>query len=234
MISFESYELEKSVLTNESCIAVPFEVFQKADGECDILTYSFCEELAREYCEKFRGDVFSNAAIEWVCDRFGAKMKEIGYEHYSHEGEMMLEYVMSDETRLVKDGRCKVSLITSNAELEELCQNTGCSIELNDDGEDVLFAVVEKGKILSYAGVNDLTYGDGSVEISVETAPDRRREGFGFSCVSALTEHLLKRGKSVRYKCSVMNRPSFALAEKCGFSLEGKRYSFICGLIEDN
>ena len=147
---------------------------------------------------------------------------------------MMLEYVMNDAAELKIKTDIVPQIISSNDELEILCENTGCSIELEDDGEDILFAVVENGIILSYAGMNDLHYDDGSVEISVETAPDKRRQGYGIACVAALTSHLLVKGKTVRYKCSLFNKPSSALAEKCGFSLEGKRYSYICGIHEDN
>lgn len=234
MLKFENPELEKSVLSHESCIAVPFEAFQTPSGEISVLTYSFCEKPAREYLEKFTGDIFSNSSVEWLNSAFGKVMDKAGYEHYSHEGEMMLEYVLTDTESLCRKGRREAEMISSNSDLQALCENTGCSIEINDDGEDVLFAVIEDGKILSYAGINDISYGDGSVEISVETSPDRRREGLGFSCVSCLSEHLLKKGKSIRYKCSLFNKPSSALAEKCGFSLEGKRYSYICGLKEDN
>lgn len=234
MIRFEDQELELSVINGESCIAVPLEVFVGEDGNVSVLTYSCCKELAEKYLELFRDNVFSSKAIEWVNEKFGCIMRDLGYEHYSHEGELMLEYIITDESQLKYQSDITPTIITSNEVLEKLCENTGCSIELEDDGEDLLFAVTDNEIILSYAGINDLHYEDGSVEISVETAPDRRREGFGIACVSALTRYLLSKNKTVRYKCSIFNKASSALAEKCGFSLEGKRYSYICGTVEDN
>lgn len=233
MVILENQELESSVVTGESCIAVPIEVFEKSDGEVTVLSYSFCRDTAERFSAEFDGELFSEKARKWLDEKLDGKMRELGYEHYSHEGEMMLEYVLEDAARLSKP-TVKAQPVNDNAELEKLCESTGCSIELNDDGEDILFAVVEDGIILSYAGMNDVVYDDRSVEISVETAPDRRREGLGFACVTALCEHILNKGKCVRYKCSVYNKASSALAEKCGFSLEGKRFSYICGRIEDN
>ena len=234
MIILENSELENAVVSGESCIAVPIEVFENTKGETTVLTYSFCRNIAEEFLSEFQGNLFSNSAVIWLGEHLEDLMKKLGYEHYSHEGELMLEYVLSDIEKLSPDATHEVVQVSDNRELERLCESTGCSIELNDSGEDVLFAVVEDDKILSYAGMNDVFYEDSSVEISVETSPERRREGLGLACVCALCKHILKKGKRVRYKCSAYNKPSSALAEKCGFSLEGKRYSYVCSRIEDN
>lgn len=233
MLKFEDSTLEKAVLSGESCIAVPLEVFLKSDGETEILTYSFCEKEAKEFCKKFGGTPFSDEALSFADRVFGEKLRGLGYEHYAHEGELMREYILSSEDSLPLVSH-KVRMISTNEELSPLCENTGCEIELNDDGEDLLFAVVQDGEILAYAGMNDVQYADGSVEISVETSPDYRRQGLGITCVTELCRHILKKGNSVRYKSAKSNLASCALAEKCGFSLVGERYSYICGIAEDS
>ena len=229
MVMAESFELEKEVLAGVSCIAVPIEIFLPRVGEPIITAYSFCMENARDFEQKYRSDLLGDRAIKALEDEFKAIAKRIGYRHFFCENEMMLEYVFEPDMQVTKtDPGVKVHKISSNAVLKELCKNSGCDIEISDDGEDILFAVVENGMILAYAGMNDVAYADDSVEISVETATEHRRKGYALACVSALTEHLISKGIKVRYKCSEANSPSSALAEKCGFVLEGKRYSFVC------
>ncbi|MGN1082331.1 MAG: GNAT family N-acetyltransferase, partial [Candidatus Avispirillum sp.] len=84
--------------------------------------------------------------------------------------------------------------------------------------------------ILSYAGINDIYCGENSLGISVETAPEARRYGYGSAVVTALCEFIIGNGKKVLYKCSAENIASSALALKCGFELVGTRYSYVCGL----
>ena len=144
------------------------------------------------------------------------------------DGILVRSASMHDMQLPKSDFGVKVHMISSNAVLSKICELSGCDIEIADDGEDVIFAVLDEGRLLAYAGMNDVEYEDNSVEISVETAPEHRRLGYGSACVSALTKHLTDKGMTVRYKCSRDNTNSSALAEKCGFKLEGERFSFVC------
>ena len=229
MVVAENEKLEKSVLAGISCIAVPVEAFCKNNGENVITSYSSCIDKSLEWERLFGDELLSKESLEWMKKEFSAFAEKIGYRYFENENEQMLEYVLAPEMQMPKlnDG-VKVHKISSNAVLAELCRNSGCDIEIADDGEDIIFAVVEDGIILAYAGMNDIVYDDNSVEISVETAPDSRRKGYGYACVASLTAHLLNKGTTVRYKCSKDNYRSSALAEKCGFSLEGTRFSFVC------
>lgn len=225
----ESYELEKEVLAGLSCIAVPIEIFVPKIGEPIITVYSFCRENAEDFEQRFKGDLLCKVAIATLENEFKTIAENIGYRHFHCENEMMLEYAFEPDMQLTNIGcSARVHKISSNAVLRELCENSGCDIEIADDGEDIIFAVVDNGMLLAYAGINDVIYADNSVEISVETAPEHRRKGYGLACVYELTKHLILKGKKVRYKCSEDNLASSALAEKCGFVLEGKRYSYVC------
>ncbi len=229
MTVIENEELEKSVLKGISCIAVPVEVFVQSKEEPVVTTYSFCAEAARKWEERHKDDLLSAKAVSDLKREFAAIAENIGYRYFESENEYMLEYEFTPDMHVANiDNGVKVHKISSNAVLRELCAASGCDIEIADDGEDVLFAVVEDGIICAYAGMNDVFYDDNSVEISVETAPDQRRKGYGLACVAALIEHILMTGRTVRYKCSGDNVPSSALAEKCGFALSGERFSFVC------
>ena len=225
----ENPKLEKSVLKGISCIAVPVEVFVPQNGEPVVTTYSVSMDAAIRWEDRFKGDLLSFEAIDCLKREFATIAENIGYRYFESENEFMLEYDLSPDMHVTNcPEEIKVHKISSNAVLSRLCEASGCDIEIADDGEDVLFAVVEDGKLSAYAGMNDVTYEDGSVEISVETAPDSRRKGFGMACVTALSNYLLGKGVTVRYKCSKENAASSALAEKCGFRLNGKRFSFVC------
>lgn len=228
MVRIEDKETEEFALSGFSCFAVPVEVFVPVKGEAQILSYSACEDIAREWEEKYSGCLLSEKARSELYVSLEAIVKNNGLTHIQNENEWMAEYVFYPDMQLPKrDTEIKIHMISSNAVLAKICEMSGCDIEIADDGEDVIFAVVDNGRLLAYAGMNDLSYEDDSVEISVETAPEHRRKGYGSACVTALTEHLIKKGKTVRYKCSKENVRSSALAEKCGFRLEGERYSFV-------
>ena len=157
MLRFESAELEKEVLSGGSCIAVPIEIFVPTRGEPIVTAYSFCEDAARRVIEKFGDDLLSDKALKYTDGEFKAVAENIGYRHDEHENQMILEYEMRDMSQLNKKlirGDC--IKITSQAVLSKLCENSGCDIELEGDG-DVMFAVVGDGKIMSYAGINDYT-----------------------------------------------------------------------------
>lgn len=226
MIQFEDEKLEKFVLSGQSCIAVPIEIYVPAAGDAVITAYRVCSDTAREFESRFCGAELSGKALEWLENELSSFAENNNCRRFHSDNEKMLEYEISDISQLNKNeinGKCK--MISDNSELAVLCENTGCDIEI-DGGDDVIFAVAKDGVILSYAGVNDLDYEGISLEISVETMPDSMRRGYGSACVSALSEYLLGRGYKVLYKCSSNNTPSAALAEKCGFTLSGTRFSF--------
>ena len=228
MVRVEDYELEKTVLAGVSCFAVPVEAFVPMSGEPVITAYSVCIDKAREWERDYGDRLLSGESLDWLEREFCAFAEKLGYKRVNSENELMIEYVFTPDMQLAKTyPDIKVHKITSNAVLEKLCEMSGCDIEIADDGEDILFAVIEEGRLCAYAGMNDLCYEDGSIEISVETAPDYRRKGYGAACVCALTQYLCDKGITVRYKCSADNGPSLALCEKCGVVLEGKRFSLV-------
>lgn len=226
VIKFEDKELEKFVLSGQSCIAVPVEIYVSANGETEFTVYSICRDTAEEFERKFCGSELSPVALAWLEGELYSFAENTGYRRFHSDNEKMLEYEISDICHLnknTKSGKCQ--MISDNSELAALCKNTGCDIEING-GDDVIFAVVENGVILSYAGVNDIDHDGISLEISVETMPDEIRKGYGSACVVALSEYLIERGYKVLYKCSSNNIASAALAEKCGFSFSGTRFSY--------
>ncbi len=225
MIKLEDKELEKTVLGGISCIAVPVEIYIPTEGEPEITAYSSCFDIAEEYERRFCTELLSEKALGWLENKLYSFAENVGYARFHSENEKMLEFEATDVCQLNKLKKiCNCIMISDNDELAVLCENTGCDIEI-DGGDDVVFAVVEDGIILSYAGVNDIGYDGISLEISIETMPGEKRKGYGSACVTSLSEYLLGRGYKVLYKCSSDNVASAALAEKCGFRMTGTRFS---------
>ncbi len=63
-------------------------------------------------------------------------------------------------------------------------------------------------------------------EISVQTIPDERRQGWGRSVVAAMVHHLFENGRTPLYVCSDRNQASRQLAESVGFRDSGRRIIF--------
>lgn len=230
MLCFEDKKLEKAVISKESCIAVPLEVYVPALGEPRITTYSFLAEEAKRLEEAFGDNLLGKRAMEYIETAYKTIAEKMGYEHFEHENSLMLEYEISDDRQLNKKLICDNCIkINSQDMLDRLCDNSGCEIELTDEN-DVVFAVVNNDTILSYAGINDIPSVNNSLEISVETATRERRRGYGAAAVTALCEYIIGKGKKVVYKCSAENIASSALALKCGFEHTGTRYSYVCSL----
>lgn len=229
MVICEDRGFEDFVLSGQSCYAVPVEVYIPADGSEPVITsYSGCMETAQRI-DRILGKEVKYADVKNdILKGLSAFAESIGYRYFHSENETMREYSLKSISQLnntVQNYFCRK--ITSESELSELCENSGCDIELSGD-DDVIFAVIKDGKIEAYAGVNDTENANIAPEISVETAPSLRRKGYGSACVTRLAAHLLKKCRCVLYKCAADNTASSSLAEKCGFVLDGTRFSFVC------
>ena len=79
----------------------------------------------------------------------------------------------------------------------------------------------EQDEIVATAGINWQT--PYFAEISVYTAPQYRRRGWGRSVVSAMAQYLLENGRIPLYAVATTNTSSIHLAEALGFTDTGVR-----------
>ncbi len=230
MIIFEDKDLEAMVLSGNSCIAVPIEIYVAEGDEAKITTYSCFGKIAKAFEEIFKGKELSADALKWIDERIYADVKMFGYEHSLEDIHYMSEYSLTDSEKLKKCDTSKVTFINSENELR------GCDISLIEglviDSESAV--VVEDNKLVAIAAVNDVSFDDGGVELFVETDIEYRNRGYGSATVTALTEKLLSESICVRYKCAKNNGASVRLAEKCGFEKNGERYSYVCFAVDNN
>ena len=230
MIDLEDRELEAMVLSGNSCIAVPVEIYVPVDGEAQITTYSCFQKIAEEFERLFGSSPLSADALNWLDEKIYTDVKMFGYKHHFEEIHMMCEYSMGNISQLRKHNSSDVVFVNSEADL------LGYDISLIDDivMEKEAAVIIKDGKLVSIACINDVSFDDDSVELYVETDSDLRGKGLGAANVSALAEKYLLKGITVRYKCAKSNGSSIKLAEKCGFVKSGERYSYVCFAIGEN
>lgn len=84
--------------------------------------------------------------------------------------------------------------------------------------------VIDK-TVVSIATVNPYSKGQRMLEITSETAPNYRKNGYAASNVAALASYLLRHGYKVAYCCSRYNRGSVKIARKVGLTHEGRFYA---------
>ena len=230
MIIYEDRELEAMVLSGDSCIAVPFEIFVPTSGEAQITTYSCFGNIAEKFVELFADNMLSSDALNWLDRKLYADVKMFGYEHCLEDVHFMNEYSLSDATLLKKCDMDDVMIVSSEVELEQYDLSLIDGLVIDDESA----VIVKDNKLVSVASANDVAFEDRSIELFVETDSDYRNMGYGAATVCALSEMYLARGISVRYKCAKNNHASIKLAEKCGFEKNGERYSYVCFAIGED
>ncbi|MGN1345967.1 MAG: GNAT family N-acetyltransferase [Eubacteriales bacterium] len=226
MIRLEEKELEEQVLTSGCPIALPFEVNRTADGRLDLLVYSFCADLAREFEKNYSGDPFGDEARAFLYRNLAPLMRRFDYECAEAAERVHLEYHAPDG--ISAEGMCPCEILSS------LDGETFGSLSLDDftlDKEDPcsrLAVVRREGKIVCYAGLNYIAESDGFCEITVECEEACRRNGYAKSCVAHLAEYLQSCGENVKYVCAEENLASRRTACAAGFQLYKTCLPFVC------
>lgn len=221
----EDLDFEEFVMEGESCIAVPFEITD-ANGKCEITVYSHFCSVAEDFAKLYGDRPFCAEGAKFVAERLLSEMKAAGYAYSEKDSPITVKYKAVPE-KINEEflNRKNVVMISTNDEFEEYYNDVSRDIELDDgDKFDVCFAAVEKGHIVSYAGVNDFADGDG-LDINVETAEEYRNRGYGTAVAAELARYLSKNGAMVYYNCRNTNAASRRTAEKAGFEKCSATYS---------
>lgn len=229
MIRLEDEDLARFSLT-EGYIAVPFEVYQPVGSEMRVTVYPGLERTAQEFLRLFSRDPFSPDVIHWLKDRLTPYVGEYGMSPSRDADVNFLDYRMSDRDALPV-GRIlpKTELADGNTDMTGWINATTHALEMDPDDPDDACAIHRVGNtIAAYAALNDFPEEEDVREIHVECAPAYRKKGYATSCTVRLADYLLERGYSVQYVCRHTNLASARVAEKAGFTLAGRKYSFVC------
>ncbi|MBE6639555.1 MAG: GNAT family N-acetyltransferase [Ruminococcaceae bacterium] len=121
-----------------------------------------------------------------------------------------------------------LSLVQSSTKkLSPRHKNNETSFDLDELREYNLpaFVTVIDKTVVSIATVNPYSEGQRMLEITAETAPQYRKNGYAASNVAALASYLLRNRHTVAYCCSRYNRASIKIARSVGLVHEGKFYA---------
>ena len=231
MIRLEEREFENEII-NGSHIAVPFQVTAKADGTLDLLVYSFAEKIAEEFEEKFAADPVCEQAKAFLMEKLAPMMEEFGFDTESAVEQVHFDYrcTKPDRSRIQDD--CALISVLDGEKWEDLPLD---EFELDPENPLDRMAVIRReGKIVCFAGLNDISEEDGCLEVTVECEEDSRKHGFGASCVAKLTEYLLGLGEEVKYVCSDENIASAKTAQAAGYQLYATGMPFVCYRFEED
>ncbi|MBQ3708109.1 MAG: GNAT family N-acetyltransferase [Clostridia bacterium] len=225
MIVLEDPEFEASVFAQDCPLAVPAEITAEEDGGLTLLVYSFCEEIAREFEARFAADPLGDEAIAWLRDKLGEKMLPLGYDECDIESYPLYDY---------RPDRLDCHAVLPGCEIIASLDGEGWDgLPLDEfaldpaDPADRMAVMREDGRIVCYAGINDISEESGCAELTVECEETWRRRGYGASCTALLAEYLLNLGKPVQYVTSHLNEPSVKCAERAGFVRRKSHFPFV-------
>ena len=204
-------------------IAVPVHVETFGD-ETKVFAYPSVLPLCETYAARFAADLYSDDALAYLSDGCAAFCASLGYTKDRHstvagynflpQGEPICDYSFCKRIR--RDGKYE-NLTTFDL--------SACLA-----AERVIFAVVDNDLIVSVAvtcvALTPENEG-GMIEISTETAPCYRGDGYATACVSALSAYLLSRGYRALYKCRKENEISARVAIGAGFVKQGDFAYFV-------
>ena len=227
---YEQKDDEAFVLSGDFDIAIPFSFALYSDSaELQIKVFPSLRPLAEEFAAKFGGEPFSDAAIAWVKETFGAYLADKGFEIGEEADDYFVNYRLENAGGAVRSDTRQMG---ETGKLENL---TGYDIDALEQFGHLCFATVTDGKIVSAACTNspvfDDTEGD-DIEIGVETAPGYEGRGCGRSNVAALSAALRARGCTALYECASKNIASMKLVQALGGREYARNY-YIVGIRAD-
>jgi len=233
MVKREDFEFEKEILSTGYHIALPLEIVRdEKSGELTITSYSFCVEIAEEFERSFASDPFSSEARNFLREKISPIMNEMGYDTSYSLDRVHFEFRSTNIDRSKILPECEIIDNLSGEIWDDLPLD-----EFELDPDDILdrMAVIKiDGKIVCYAGINDISGDDGLIELTVECEEEYCRRGYGSSCTAAIADYYAKLGKCAKYICADENIASIRTAEAAGLALVSKTLPFVCYKMEDD
>ncbi len=229
MIELEDEQFENEIINSGSNIALPFDLHLSESGEIRIIAYSFALKTAEEFEKNYSANPFSDEAKNFLREKLTPVMNDLGYDCTSALEKIHLEF------RCGSPGMVDTSKVLPGCEIiDTLAGENWVGVSLEDfeidpaEKIDRMAVIRDGGKIVCFAGLNDVCEEDDFIELTVECAEEYRGRGYGTSCAAALAEYLILLGERVKYICEDSNLASKAVAEGAGFRLCDKRMPFVC------
>ena len=198
--------------------SIPFELKQYHGQAAFIVVYREANEIAREFSQKFDGDLFSQTAINFLRDSLTPVAESYGFYPDTECG------FTRDYARIPGQ-----NFGSGIAEPYKTARNNFTGFDLDYLTEMGLRCYVVTYDRIVVSAACEAPYPEGSddIEIGVETAEGFRGRGFASACVGALAGDINARGKSAVYIAQEDNAPSHAVAKRAGFTERGRCYSSV-------
>ena len=228
MVDAEDREFEEDIISSGYHIAVPMQIEKKTGGALRIIAYSFVMDKARTFEEQFGDDPFTDEALGFLEDEIAPVMNAMDYSTEHAAERLFREYRCERANRERILPECE---LIDTLDGVEYCDELELdAFELDPENKIDRMAVMrdENGKIVCYAGLDDVCENDGLLEVTVECAEEYRRRGYGSACVACLTDYLLSIGERVKYVCEDDNVNSKLTAESAGYTLFKTVLPYVC------
>lgn len=228
MVDAEDLEFEQDIISSGYHIAVPVQIEKKTTGQLRIIAYSFVMEKAREFEEKHGDDPFSADALAFLDQNIAPPMIALEYSAEHAAERIFLEYRCenADKSKILPE--CELISSLDGEEWDESLELDAFELDAENRIDRMAVERDGSGRIVCYAGLDDVCENDGLLEVTVECAPEYRHRGYGTSCVARLTDHLLSIGEKVKYVCEEDNRLSKLTAESAGYTLYKTVLPYVC------
>ncbi len=232
MIRLEDADFVRDIFESESCIILPIEISCLCEGRVDILVYPMFEKIAEEFEKCFGNDPFSDKAAAFLMTKLSPEVEKLGYSTAGADTHAYREYRCDNPNTAKILPECELISTLDGETWEEIDLD---GFELDPENESDRMAVIRMdGRIVCYAGLNDLCEEDGLYEITVECEEEYRGRGYASSCTAKLTEYLMAVGEGVKYVCAEDHTVSQKTAEASGYTLYRKVFPFVCVREDDD
>lgn len=209
------WEDEKERIEEGAAMLVPV-LIQEEDGAYRIEAYDGVREIVEAFVKQFEGHYFSKKAIDWLDKELEPWVNALGY--YRESVGLYRWYEVYEKQRI--GGEVLPETERWNGE------DCDSSLLLDLSPDYPAYVVKKEGIIVSAARTNEFDPCDTCPELTVETTPAWRGNGYATSNITALSNELLKNYPSVSYVCSRYNRGSQKTALRAGFIKTGRFYAY--------
>ena len=227
MIVLEDPAFEREVFRQGSPIAVPAELRLDGEGNLRILAFSMAVPACEAFEARYGEDPLSPAALGRLIDALTPLMAEYGYDECDTESYPLLEYRPGSDAGVPESSPAVLIGTLDGERWDESLPLDEFALDPADPVDRMAVVRDGDGRIVCFAGLNDISEDEGLCELNAECAEGYRGRGYGPACVALLAAYLDELGRGCQYLTSHLNRPSVRCAEKAGLSLHARIFPVV-------
>lgn len=204
---------------------IPF-LMREEHGIVDYEIYDALWAFTEEFAEKYRGNEYSEAALDEIWNASLALIEPYGYRPPAKKHRTWYRRFVMHEGITIPEHRIQPSTLLLNLNNADQYDNlTTYDFDPDYNPEECFVTIIDR-KIVSVCALNPISEDEQCPELCVETAPAYRRNGYAVSNITAMAKALRRDGQMAEYRCSYKNLGSAAAAIAAGFDETGRIYYF--------